>query len=125
MKHLSFLWICFMAFGMISLSVAWGAEEGLYNAHGKRDPFVPLVTLTSHQASGLMGIENLEDIVIEGIVCDPKNGSVLIANGTVLKEGEEQGNIKVVKVESNGAVISINQNEGFVPLYKDKTVEQK
>ena len=48
------------------------APEDLYNARGKRDPFVPLVTKETRQtASGLVGVENVEEISIEGIIYDP------------------------------------------------------
>ena len=115
-----FLWILLPAFGMIFLVRNASAEEqALYDAHGKRDPFAPLVTLTSKQASGLLGVETLEEIQVEGVVYDPK-GSVVIINGTILKEGEELGSIKVVKVKTDGALLSVNGIEGFRPLFQDE-----
>jgi hypothetical protein len=116
-----FLWILFFAFGMILSESAAFCEDIAYNSHGKRDPFVPLVTLTTREASGLLGVESVDEILVEGIVYDPKKGSVVIVNGTVLKEKEELGNVKVMEIKPNGATFSVNGVEGFKPLYQEET----
>ena len=104
---------------MISLCCcAVAAEEGLYNPHGKRDPFVSLVTTATRVSSGLVSVENIEELNVEGIVYDPK-GSIIVVNGTVLKEGEELGAVKVLKIREDGALFSINGVESFKPLYED------
>ena len=124
-KPVTFLWILCLCSGMIfSAECARGDEKGGYNAHAKRDPFVPLVTMTTRQASGLLGVENREDITIEGLVYDPASGSIVIANGTVLREGEQVGNLKVIEVKSNGAIFSVNEMQGFVPLYQEKAPQE-
>ena len=123
-----FLWILCVSFGMI-FSVSWAAaaqgETVKYDAAGKRDPFVPLVTETTREVSGVLNVESLEEIHIEGVVYDPKNGSVIIANGIFLKEGEECGNIKVLKIEPNGAVFSVNGSEGFKALYQEEATSKE
>ena len=91
----------------------------LYDPHGKRDPFVPLVTLSSKVSSGLLGVESIDEITVEGIVYDPK-GSIVIVNGSVLKEGEEFGSVKVVAIRPNGAEFSINGAKVFKALYQDE-----
>ena len=114
-----YLWIVPLASGMIFVSlVAQAGEEGLYNTHGKRDPFVPLVTTATRVSSGLVSVENVEELNVEGIVYDPK-GSVVVINGTVLKEGEELGAVKVLKIKPDGALFSVNGMEAFKPLYED------
>ncbi|MBI4352711.1 MAG: hypothetical protein HY593_02175 [Candidatus Omnitrophica bacterium] len=113
-----FLWILLSAFGMISVArVAAVDEIKLYDAKGKRDPFIPLVTPTTKVTSGLLTIESIDDIVVEGIVYDPPKGSVVIANGSVMREGEEVGVTKVIGIRPNGAVFSIGGTEAFKPLY--------
>src|SRR3989338_5580369 len=99
-----FLWYLLPVFGMLLLSSSLlAAEKSLYNSHGKRDPFIPLVTSTmKSSSSNLLGIDNIDDLIVEGVVYDPKNGSVVIVNGTILKEGEEFGSVKVLKVVENG-----------------------
>ena len=117
MKRL-FLWILVFAFGIIFFAES-GQAADLYDSHGKRDPFVPLVTLTSRETTGIVSIESAEDINIEGIVYDPK-GSVVIVNGSLMKEGQELGNIKVVKIRPDGVLFLINGTQSYVPLYRDK-----
>ena len=116
-KH--FLWIVMLASGMILPNVgAEAAEEGLYNSRGKRDPFVPLVTTATRVSSGLVSVENIEELNVEGVVYDPA-GSIVVINGTVLKEGEELGVVKVLKIKPDGALFSVNGVETFKPLYED------
>lgn len=115
-----FLWILLLSFGMIcSVEAEPPDAETLYNSHGKRDPFLPLVTLTTKESSGLLGVESIDEIVVEGIVYDPKNGSIVIVNGSVLKEGEDIGNVKVLEIKPNGATFSVNGMEGFKAMYEE------
>lgn len=112
-----FLWILPIGFGMILVTPL--SAGTLYDPHGKRDPFVPLVSASS-RAWGLMGVETLDEIVVEGVVYDAKGGSIVIVNGTILKEGEEHGPLRVIQIRPDGAVFSVNGMEGFKPLYKDQ-----
>lgn len=113
-----FLWILLPAFGMI-MPVGAFADEPAYQAREKRDPFTPLVTTSTRQSPGLMGVEGINDLTIEGIVYDPKKGSIVIVNGTVLKEGEELGGIKIKKIEKSGVRLVLNGAETFKSLYQD------
>lgn len=100
------------------------AENPTYDGKDKRDPFVPLVTLTTRDtAGGLSGIEGADDLKIEGIVYDP-NGSVIIVNGQVLKEGDEKGGVKVLKIDPAGAKFLISGTESYVRLYRDETKQK-
>ena len=120
MKAKLFFWIVILPFGIIGLACSVRAEDrSLYDPHDRRDPFVPLITLNSRQASGLMGIESADDVIIEGIVYDPK-GSVVVLNGSVMKEGEEQGNLKILKIEPTGVRVSISGTESLISLYSDE-----
>jgi hypothetical protein len=115
-----FLWIVSSVFGII-MSVSAFADGPAYTAHDKRDPFTPLVTSSSRQSPGLMGIERIDELTVEGIVYDPKNGSVVILNGTVLKEGEELGGVKITKIEKSGVRLLLNGTETLKSLYQDDT----
>ena len=116
-----FLWFFQLCFGIIFCEAA--QTEGLYLAKGKRDPFVPIVNAGAKigQAAGLAAVETLEEVVIEGLMfdADPKN-SVVIANGSVLREGDESGNVKVLKIKPDGADLMVNGVEGFSPLYQEE-----
>lgn len=99
------------------------AAGAVYDPHGKRDPFTPLVTMTSKESSGLLGAETVEELTIEGIVHDPGKGSVVIVSGSVLKEGEEIGKMKILEIRRDGVVISMNGSKVFKPMYKDEEKE--
>ncbi|OIO37941.1 MAG: hypothetical protein AUJ72_03490 [Candidatus Omnitrophica bacterium CG1_02_46_14] len=127
-KKQFFLWNLLICFGMIlsSLSFVNAAEQEMHNAHGKRDPFVPLVTTTmKSSSSGLLGIENIDELSIEGVVYDPGHGSVVIVNGAILKEGEELGSVKVLKISPEGARFLVNGAEGFKPIYQEESANKK
>ena len=119
----AFLWILSGAFGTLMLLPATAFSEGqeLYQARNKRDPFVPLVAVNTKAAvGGLLGVESIDDIQVEGVVVDGDPAqSIVIANGSVLKAGEEVGNVKVIAIRADGAEFSVNGMEGFKPLYQD------
>ena len=128
LKNKFFLWNLSFGFGIILLSqfAGFAAEQKTYNAHGKRDPFVPLVTSTmKSSASGLLGVENIDELSIEGVVYDPARGSVVIVNGAILKEGEELGNVKVLEIKPEGAKFLVNGTTGFIPIYQDDSANRK
>lgn len=120
----AFLWILSGAFGTLMLLPATAFSEGqeLYRARNKRDPFVPLVALTTKASvGGLLSVESMDDIQVEGVVVDADPArSIVIANGSVLKTGEEVGNVKVMAIRADGAEFSVNGMEGFKPLYQDE-----
>ena len=123
-----FLWNLLFYFGMIlaSSSFTLASEQKMYDAHGRRDPFVPLVTTTMRSASsGLLSVENVDDLSVEGVVYDPAHGSVVIVNGAILKEGEGLGNVKVLEIKPEGAKFLINGMEAFKPIYQDDSANKK
>lgn len=91
-----------------------------YNAAGKRDPFIPLVTREGKITLGYGTINSVEDIKLEGIVYDPRGGSIAIINGMVLKENDMFGDIKLTKIESNKVHLVFNQSEYIIELEKEK-----
>ncbi|GEM_PF-380931 len=120
-----FLWTLFFAFGIINFESSAFSEEPAYDPHGRRDPLIPLVTLTAKASTGLAAVESVEDVMIEGIVYDPKAGSVVVVNGAVMKEGEESGNIKVLQIRGDGAWFSINGLRVYKPMYQGDTQKEK
>jgi hypothetical protein len=115
------MWIFLAAFAIIFSASCVSAEPISYVAKGKRDPFVQLVASSKQAAGGLLGVESIDEIVVEGIMIDADPGnSVVVANGSVLKEGEEVGDVKLVKIQADGAVFSVNGMEGFKALYVDE-----
>ena len=75
------------------------AQDGafVYDDHGKRDPFGPLVT-----NSGAVVVSDTDltvaDINLEGLVSDPQGNNVAIINGKIVKAGDYVGPYKVETV---------------------------
>ncbi len=118
-----FSWQLCALFGMIFFEwTASHASEVKYDARGRRDPFVPLVSANATVSSGeLLSVEKIEDLRVEGVVFDSKKGSVVILNGQMMKEGQEIGNVKVIKIKPAGVEVSIAGQEGFKPIYDENT----
>lgn len=87
------------------LAVALGASlaEAKYQAKGKRDPFVPLLTpegqrihppgLDEEVAAGISGL------VLQGIVFDEKAECYAIINGQVLRPHDRIEGMEILKIE--------------------------
>ncbi|MCG3176347.1 MAG: hypothetical protein MOGMAGMI_01296 [Candidatus Omnitrophica bacterium] len=110
---------------MICTSSTVSAEEPLYDAQGRRDPFVPLISSGGHGGSGLAGIESVNDVDVQGVVYDPGGDSVAIINGAMLRVGEEFSNVKIKEIRQDGVLFEINGTEEFKPLYSDTSAEQQ
>ncbi len=120
-KKSIFLWIVLLTFDMLLPINAVSVESSVvYDSHGKRDPFTPLVTTSTHEVSGLYGIESVDDLTVEGVIYDPKNGSIAVINGSVIKEGEEIGGLKVLRIQPEGVYVSLNGSEAYKPLYQEE-----
>lgn len=100
-------------------------EQVAYDAKGKRDPFVPLASahkrVTTEVLSGLTGVQSIEEIVLEGVVYDPEKGSMVVANGSVLTEGEKEGDVRVVQIKQDGVVFEILGKTEFKPFSPEST----
>jgi hypothetical protein len=77
----------------------YAQEEFVYNAKGKRDPFISLVT--PEGALLLEKEENITGILLEGIIYDKDGLSYAIVNGEIVKAGDEIGNYQILKIEKN------------------------
>ncbi len=93
-----------------------GVDLFKYDAAGRRDPFMPLVTKEGKIAFGYGTIRSIEDIRLEGIVYDPSGDSIAVINGMVLKENDTIGNIKLIKIESDKVSLLFNQTEHVIRL---------
>ncbi len=87
-----------------------------YDAAGRRDPFVLLVTKEGKIAFGYGTIRSIEDIRLEGIVYDPSGDSIAVINGMVLKENDTIGNIKLIKIETGKVSLLFNQTKHVIRL---------
>ncbi len=109
--------ICAMAASVVSWVFA---EEGLkYNAKGKRDPFVPLISESGGYASDAYEASAAEDIRLEGIVWDDMKGSIAIINGEIEKEGDSMGSMKILKINKDNVVFEVGGESVKINLNKE------
>ncbi len=89
-----------------NLAVSLGQEEFKYDAKGKRNPFIPLVTpegklikLDTEIQSGNQGLS------LEGIIYDKLGISYAIVNSTVVRTGDFVGDYQILKIENNKIIL--------------------
>lgn len=97
----------FLCFGIHHYSYA--QDEFTYDAKGRRNPFIPLVT----SEGMLLKLDKEElkgDLTIEGIIYDKNGRSYAIVNATVVEIGGTIGDYQVLKIEEK-KVIFIKQGQ--------------
>ncbi|MDD5129492.1 MAG: hypothetical protein PHS66_00345 [Candidatus Omnitrophica bacterium] len=95
----------------INLPLVFGQEGFVYNAKGKRNPFIPLVTPEGR----LLKLDKRENtapqgLAIEGIIFDKFGRSFAIVNAEVVGIGDMVGDFQVLKILEN-KVIFIRSGE--------------
>jgi len=93
----------FLVFGFWFLVFCYAQEEFTYNAKGKRDPFIPLVTSDGRMLK-LEQEEAIEGLLLEGIVYDNYSLCYAIVNGDIVKVGDTIGAYQVLKIEKKKVV---------------------
>lgn len=99
---------CIAIIIILSGHLLFGEDVFKYNANGKRDPFVPLVSESGNYVSDAYEVNKIGDIRLEGVVWDEGKGSIAIINGEIVKEGDELGSVKVLKIEKDGVIFLVN-----------------
>ncbi len=81
----------------------YAQEQFVYDAKGKRDPFIPLVTsegrllnLDTQQTKGTLNLQ--------GIIYDAKGVSYAVVNGAVVKIGDTVDGSQVLRIEDKKVV---------------------
>lgn len=110
-----FLWIFLANFSILhSIAYAEDSAQVVYDAKGRRDPFVPLGRRPgSAPLTGLEGVESIDDLTIEGVVVDPKKGSYVIVNGEILAAGQTKHGVKASEIRSDGVQFEIQGKSDF------------
>jgi hypothetical protein len=111
--------ILLLLLGLI-LPLAFGQEEFTYDAKGKRNPFIPLVT----PGGRLLKLDkqettSVEGLTLEGIIYDKLGRSFTIVNATVVGIGDMVGDYQVLKILENKVVFIKNGELLEVELTKE------
>jgi len=110
--------ICVSSFLICIISV-FAEEQFVYDAKGKRNPFIPLVT-SDGRLLKLDKEETRGDLLIEGIIYDKYGRSYAIVNGAVVGIGDMAGDYQVLKIEEK-KVIFIKEGKAMeVEMHKQE-----
>lgn len=88
---------------------SFAQSEFTYDAQGKRNPFIPLVT-SDGKLLKLEREETTGDLFLEGIIYDEHGVSYAIVNSKVVKIGDLVDDYQVLKIEKE-KVIFIKDDE--------------
>jgi hypothetical protein len=102
------LLILLFLFGWI-VPCVFGEAELTYDAKGKRNPFIPLVTPEGR----LLKLDKEEDtakqgLALEGIIYDKLGRSFAIVNADVVGIGDMVGDFQVLKIFENKVIFMKN-----------------
>ncbi len=125
------LFSALLAGGLLACGAAAPASAE-YQPKGKRDPFVPLLTSDGqriHPPGAEEGQETgLGNLVLQGIVFDPKAESYAVISGQVVREKEELEGVKVVRIEPDSVTVLVDGQSHRLtvqePEQKDPTEEK-
>lgn len=85
-------------------------ESPLYDDHGKRDPFWPLVT----SGGGIMSYETdflISDLNLEGVVVGQGQENLAMINGRIVKENDTLGQFVVLRIEADNVTLLKDQQK--------------
>ncbi|MBI4982997.1 MAG: hypothetical protein HZC15_07720 [Candidatus Omnitrophica bacterium] len=120
----NFLAKCFFILGFLCLPLFLFAQQFVYDAKGKRNPFIPLVTPEGRLLQ-LDKEEKKADLSVEGIIFDKNGRSYALAGGVVLGIGDTFGDYQVLKILED-KVIFIKEGQPYeVYINKEETKIEK
>jgi len=99
--------------GLVFMTHSLGdcSDEFRYEAKGKRDPLVSLISSVKTANVALENITSVEDITLEGIAMGPGGKNVAMMNGEMVKERDKIGLLEIKKISKDSVLISIEGTE--------------
>ena len=89
----------------------------IYDAKGKRDPFIPLVTQDGRIIEPPRRKEKTEGPPqLEGIIYDPRGASYAVMDGEVFRVGDAAGDYQIIKIELRKVIMQKAGRELTVEL---------
>ena len=113
--------LAILQIGELAESNSYIAQKKLfvYNDHGKRDPFLELVS----PEGVVMAYESdftIADLILEGIMSGKNGEGIAIINGQVVQKGSRVGQFEVEAVMSNKVILRKGQEQFVVQLKKEE-----
>jgi hypothetical protein len=105
------------ALGALAVLPQVRADDFVYDARGKRNPFIPLVTSDGRYLK-LEAEEQKkeEELRLEGIIYDKYGISYAVVNGIVVKTGDLVGEYQVLKIDEKEVLFMREGQEKRVEL---------
>ncbi|MEI6831824.1 MAG: hypothetical protein WCK61_03860 [Candidatus Omnitrophota bacterium] len=112
----------FLFFFFVYFEVAFSQGEFVYDAKGKRNPFIPLVTPEGRLLKlDKQETTSVEGLTVEGIIYDKFGRSFAIVNTKIVGIGDIVGDYQVLKIQED-KVIFIKDGEPLeIGLIKEDT----
>ena len=109
MNALLVLTVCCLLVAAASSSTTAGQDGGgfIYDAKGKRDPFIALVReghLVGPGSGGLVGAD-FSTLTLTGILWDPTGHSLALINETEVRVGDRLGEYQVQEIRPDAVVM--------------------
>lgn len=105
--------------GLILCAPGFTQETLVYEAQGRVDPFVPLISADGKPLN--FNKETRQELEVNGIIYDKQGPSFAIVNSNIVKTGDLIGEYKVLKIEEDKVVFEKNGQPLEVGLYKEET----
>jgi len=99
---------------------AFAQNEFVYDDHGKRDPFIPLVTADGRLVKLEDETATATALTVEGIMYDKDGISYVLVNGEAVKIGDTIGGYQVLRIEKNKVIFIKEGNSTEVELKKEE-----
>ncbi|PIP18829.1 MAG: hypothetical protein COT38_01415 [Candidatus Omnitrophica bacterium CG08_land_8_20_14_0_20_41_16] len=106
-------------FFALSYYLSFAQDDFVYDAKGKRNPFIPLVT-SDGRLIKLEARETTGGLALEGIIYDKISMSYAIVNGAVVKVGDFVDDYQVLKIEEKKVIFIKNGQPFEVELKEDE-----
>jgi len=121
-KHLfwSLVIVWNLVLGIWNLTYLYGQEEFTYDARGRRNPFIPLVTSDGRLMKLDKDKEEVKgELSLEGIIYDKHGRSYALVNGSVVAVSDFVGEYQVLKIEQNKVIFIKNGQTTEIELKKE------
>ncbi len=101
-----FIWVS--VFSMLFSSFVFAQDIFLYDAKGKRDPFIPLLNSDGRflniEKEQQLDDNKKSDLKLEGIIYDKFGISYAMVNGKVVRIGETIEDYQILKIEEKKVI---------------------
>ncbi|MFQ5680933.1 MAG: hypothetical protein ACE5GG_02615 [Candidatus Omnitrophota bacterium] len=102
---LLFFVFCPLFFPVFARKKDGDKDNFVYQAQGRRDPMIPLVT-SKGLIRNLRPAERGQEMKLEGIIYDRDKGqSLAIVDGEILKIGETIGGVKILEIYADKVIV--------------------